>query len=211
MNQKNVKGKVISLYLVLFFLSITKVYAAPETQDLKSYVENLLDQSNKMLHDTKLSAQERHKKTNSLIRSHLYLQWMAEHSLGRFKRGIPQTKIDKFVNVYSKFIVKAYSDLADHYNGERAVFTGMKKLDTDLYIVNTEIVKPGTESPIKVDYLVHKLNNPKTPYLVGDIITEGISILNSQQSEFNNILATRGIDGLISDLQKKINSGNAHT
>jgi len=51
-----------------------------------------------------------------------------------------------------------------------------------------EIFKKDSDSPVAVDYLVHKLTNAKqNPYKVGDIITEGVSILNSQQTEFDNV------------------------
>ena len=44
----------------------------------------------------------------------------------------------------------------------------------------------------------------QNPYKVADIITEGVSILNSQQSEFNNIISNQGIDALIDDLKGKV-------
>lgn len=47
-----------------------------------------------------------------------------------------------------------------------------------------EILKSDSDSLVKVDYLVHKLENVKqNPYKVVDIMTEGVRILNSQQSE----------------------------
>ena len=74
-----------------------------------------------------------------------------------------------------------------------------------MFIINMEILKKDSDMPVKVDYLVHKLEKTKqNPYKVGDIITEGVSILNSQQSEFNNIISNQGIDALIDDLKGKI-------
>ncbi|GAB4168277.1 MAG: phospholipid-binding protein MlaC [Rickettsiaceae bacterium] len=202
--------RTIRIIFLLIVASTAAVSAVAEATGLKSYVEELIQEGHNIFHDKSLSESERKKKTNDIIRSHLYLEWMAKYSLGRFRREIPKAKIDEFTKVYSDFVVKAYSDLATNYNGEKAILTNIKQLDDDLFIVNTEILKPGNQSPIKVDYLVHKVEGKvKDPYLVGDIITEGISLLNSQQGEFNSVLSTRGIDSLISDLKKRINNQTA--
>jgi ABC-type transporter MlaC component len=72
-----------------------------------------------------------------------------------------------------------------------------------------EILKKDSDTGIKVDYLVHKLENTKkSTYKIDDIITEGVSILNSQKSEFNNIIINQGLDALIDDLRGKLVSKN---
>ena len=198
--------------LILFISNASAEISAAvnnEKADLKIYVENLMQQGYDIFHDASLNDQDRKNKASELIRSHLYFDWMANYSLGRFRKKVPDAKIQEFINTYTNFVVKAYTDLTLNYHGEKGIFKSIKKIDDNLFMVSTEILKPDTGSSIKVDYLVHKIADGKTPYLVGDIITEGISILNSQQSEFNGILIKRGIDGLIADLESKIKKGEA--
>ncbi|RTK92422.1 MAG: ABC transporter substrate-binding protein [Rickettsiales bacterium] len=205
---------ITSIFMTLI-LFISNTNAEPnaavnnDKADLKIYVENLIQQGYDVFHDSSLTEQDRRNKASELIQSHLYFDWMANYSLGRFRKKVEADKIKEFINTYTNFVVKAYTDLTLNYHGEKGVFKSIKKIDDNLFMVSTEIVKPDTGSSIKVDYLVHKVADAKTPYLVGDIITEGISILNSQQSEFNNILSKRGIDGLIADLENKIKKGDA--
>jgi phospholipid transport system substrate-binding protein len=117
---------------------------------------------------------------------------------------LPSEKVNEFISVYSKFVVKAYADLAKHYNGEKAVVKKIKQVDDVMFIVSMEIVKKDNE-PIKVDYLVHKFGaKGDTPFKVADVITEGVSILNSQQAEFNSVIQSQGIDALIDSLNKKL-------
>ena len=40
------------------------------------------------------------------------------------------------------------------------------------------------------------------------MITEGVSILNSQQTEFDNVISNNGIDALISNLKEKLSKNN---
>ena len=68
----------------------------------------------------------------------------------------------------------------------KAVIKKANKADDSMFIISMEILKSDSVSLVKVDYLVHKLENVKqNPYKVGDIMTEGVRILNSQQS--NNL------------------------
>ena len=196
----------IIISLLLIFLSfISPVNADEDTKKLKQYLETLIDDGYKLFHDQSLSGADRVKESSKLIQSNLYLDWMAKYTLGHHRRNISKEKIKEFSKVYSDFVVTAYADLAQNYDGEKAVLKNIKKIDDNMFIVNMEVVKPGSQLPIKIDYLVHKLKNKKTPYLIGDIITEGISILNSQQSEFNSVISTRGIDALITDLRSRAN------
>lgn len=191
------------LFSILFFA--LPVSANNDTEDLKKYVEDLIDEGYKLVHDESLTAVQRHKKSSRLIRSHLYLDWMAKYTLGRNRRIISDDKIAEFARIYSKFVVKVYADLSSNYSGEKAMLKNVKQIDDDMFIVNMEIVRPSGQHAIKIDYLIHKLENKtKRPYRIGDIITEGISILNSQQSEFNSVISSRGIDALILDLKQRL-------
>ena len=196
--------KIISFTIFVFLFCISSAYASSEVQELKSYVENLIDKGYEVFNDQKLSDTERTDKSRQLIRSHLHLDWMAKYTLGRHRRVIPKNKIAEFSKIYSKFVVTAYTDLSTSYNGEKAVLKRIRQINDDMFIVNMEILRPSGQLPIKVDYLVHKIeNDTKDPYRIGDIITEGISILNSQQAEFNSVISSRGIDALITDLQSR--------
>ncbi len=207
------KAIISSLFVFLLFASpaASAIKHNAETEALKKYTEDLIDDGYNIFNNKKFSEDDRHKKFSRLIRSHLYLDWMAKYSLGRHRRTIDKEKIAEFAKIYAKFVVKAYADLSSTYNGEKAMLKRIKQIDDDMFIVNMEVLRPGSQSPIKIDYLVHKLENKtKDPYRISDIITEGISILNSQQAEFNSVISSRGIDALISDLKIR-SEGNKKT
>jgi phospholipid transport system substrate-binding protein len=200
----------ILLHFIFVFLLFTPYAQAANLKgadDLKVYAEKIIDEVYDIFNDKTLSIQARTEKIKEFIKENLYLEWMAKFTLGRHRKTIPQAKINEFVKVYSEFIVKAYSDLSTSYSGEKAILKNIKQIDDDMYMIHMELVKPNGQPPIKIDYLVHKIDNDKThPYRVGDIITEGISILNSQQAEFNNVITTHGIDGLMKDLRSRATS-----
>lgn len=201
------KAKLL-IFSFLLFLNIP-AYASLSGEDvneLKLYVEGVIDKGYDLVQDENLTDEERHRKVSKMIRSHLHLDWMARYALGRNRRMLSDAKISEFARVYSNFVVKVYADLSSSYNGEKAQVKNIKQIDDDMFIVNMEIIRPSDQDSIKIDYLIHKIDNAtKNKYRIGDIITEGISVLNSQQSEFNSVISSKGIDALIADLKQRAN------
>lgn len=184
-------------------------YADEETEKLKVYVNKLITDGYNIVNDANLSAADKVNRSSTLIRANLHLDWMAEYTLGRHKKNLSAGKIKEFTEVYSKFIVQAYADLSKNYSNVKAVVRKVNKVDDNVFLVSMEIFKKDSDSPVAVDYLVHKLANAKqNPYKVGDIITEGVSILNSQQTEFDNVISNNGIDALINNLKEKLSKNN---
>jgi phospholipid transport system substrate-binding protein len=204
--------KIISnilIYTYMFFC-ISHVEASTAAVDndadqLKSYVSNLITQGSNILGNNSLTEEDKVKKSADLIRDNLHLDWMAQYTLGRNKKTLSTQEIQKFIGVYSEFIVQAYAQLSKNYSGEKPVIKKVNKIDDNMFIVSLEILKKDSDTGVKVDYLVHKLENAKkSTYKIDDIITEGVSVLNSQKSEFNNIITNQGIDVLIDDLRAKL-------
>lgn len=205
--------KPFIIILLCFLILPSNVLAArgsDQNLDVKHYVNDLISEGYNIVQNPNLSSEQRFRKSVDIIKANLHLDWMAKYTLGRNKRELSDAKLKEFIDVYSKFVVYAYADLSRHYNGEKAVVKMIKPIDDHMFMVNMEIAKMDSQPPIKVDYLIHKLDNVKgNPYRVADVITEGVSILNSQQSEFNSVIVSQGIDALIANLQKKIDHKEA--
>jgi ABC-type transporter MlaC component len=101
-------------------------------------------------------------------------------------------------------VIDSYSKLVKSYKGEKGKLVRVNKISNNLFMVDTEILSTNDGTRTQVKYLVHELSNKDTTrFLIGDIITEGVSLLDSQRSEFNQILSNKGIDGLISEIKQK--------
>jgi phospholipid transport system substrate-binding protein len=195
---------LLQTIILIFLFTLSTTQASQDADDLKIYVEQLINKGYNIFNDSTLSDTEKNIKARELIGSHLHVDWMANYTLGRYRRNLPPETLKKFITVYSQFVIKAYADLSSSYSGEKAVLQSIRKIEDDMFIVNMEILRPSGQPSIKVDYLVHKINSDKkNPYRIGDIITEGISILNSQQAEFLSVISNRGIEALIDELHNR--------
>lgn len=175
-----------------------------DQEQLKSYVEHLIQESHELLHNASLSDKEMTQQASKLLRANLHLNWMAKQSLGRNIKSISKEQLKDFTKAYSAFVIDSYSKLVKSYKGEKGKLVRVNKISNNLFMVDTEILSTNDGTRTEVKYLVHELNSKdKIRFLIGDIITEGVSLLDSQRSEFNQILSNKGIEGLISEIKQK--------
>ncbi len=200
--------KIQAILLIIFSCSVLNLTALPSfAEELDSavpkYVDSLVTKVYSLLNDPKLSEDAKVSEASKLLVENLDLTWMAKYSLGRYKRTLAESQIQEFLPVYSHYVTKIYAEKVKDYKGEKSKVVKVYKLDTNQYIVKTEIMQ-GKGQPIRVDYMVRILPTGKNEALkVSDVITEGISMLNSQQSEFGSIISNTGFDALVKDLKAK--------
>ena len=65
--------------------------------------------------------------------------------------------------------------------------------------VNTKI-QGGSADGVSIDYRVHQ---PADQWLVVDVIIEGVSLVTNYRSQIQEIVSSRGVDSLISQLRQK--------
>ena len=197
------KMRKIFLFIILNMIAVSS-YSTEHYPELKLYIDGLVGDVSKVLNDPNVTEVAKITKSQDLLVSNLDLEWMARYTLGRYKRGLDQSQIDNFTQIYSKYITASYTDLVKNYKGEQCKVVNINKIDEAEFIVKMEITKSQGQPPIKVEYFVRQVqNNHQYIYKISDIITEGISMINSQQAEFINILENSGFDALITELKKK--------
>ena len=106
--------KVINRILLCISILVYNplAYADEDAEKLKVYVNNLITDGYNIVNDANLPADEKVKRSSTLIRTNLHLDWMAKYTLGRHEKSLSDAKIKEFTEVYSKFIVQAYADIS---------------------------------------------------------------------------------------------------
>lgn len=197
-----IRNIIIILYMTLIYFS---AYSADNNIRIESYVNKLTTQASSMLNDPKLSEQDKISKSSQLIAGNLDFDWMARYTLGRHRRELSENQITDFIKVYSNYVTKIYSERVKNYKGESANIQKVQQLSEGEFIVKTQIAKTDEQQAINVDYLVRNVSKNKEPnFKIADVITEGVSMISSQQSEFNSIIINKSFETLIADLKKKL-------
>jgi phospholipid transport system substrate-binding protein len=101
---------------------------------------------------------------------------------------------------FGRYVAATYADRFDSYSGEQ-LEVGAEQPFAGGYIVRTRIVKP-TGDPVTIDYL---MRDDQGVWKIADVYLDGsISQLATQRSEFHAILRRKGVEGLISALNQKV-------
>jgi phospholipid transport system substrate-binding protein len=190
-------NKYILNFLLVIFFSVSNAFA--EEPEVEKYVHTLITDSLVILNDTTATGQAKKLKVRTMLAQNLDVVWMGKFSLGREVKTLAADKLQKFLEIYTKYVVSSYANAVSAYKGEKVKVKSVNTLSSDFFMVKTNVIKGGG-NVINVDYLVHKVSGD---YKVCDIITEGISLVNSQRSEYSGIIGNTGIDNLTSELAKR--------
>jgi phospholipid transport system substrate-binding protein len=131
------------------------------------------------------------------------MQTISRFVLGRHVRALSEEQFADYYQLFVDFIVRIYSVRFDGYAGETLdVITVIDDPGGDS-IVRTHIVPGGGGPEIRVDWRVREREGI---YKVIDVYVEGISMLNTQRSEFAAVIERQGVDGLLAELRERIDA-----
>jgi phospholipid transport system substrate-binding protein len=97
--------------------------------------------------------------------------------------------------------VFVYTARLANFGGQIFKIRGSRS-DGDVVIVSTDVISPGSTSPLRMDW---RLINDNGAYKINDIIIEGISMAATQRSEFASVVQRNGgqVHGLIALMREK--------
>jgi phospholipid transport system substrate-binding protein len=141
----------------------------------------------------------RYAKLEPVVRSTFDLPLMARLAVGPAWAGLSDGQRQQVSEAFGRYISAVYAERFDSYSGEQLQVAGEQPVAAGV-IVHSRIVKADGE-PVSIDYL---LRQNAGGWQISDVYLDGtISELATRRSEFAAILRSRGIDGLISTLNRK--------
>lgn len=133
---------------------------------------------------------------------HFDYKYAAYKVMGTHLKNTTKAQRLEFVEVFRSYLVNAYGHILFEYNQQEIKILDNRHF-TDKKIISIP-VKIFDQSG-QVTQIAFKLRkNKKTgQWKVFDVIAEGISMLNTKQSELGEILRKKGIDHVIGLLEQK--------
>lgn len=126
------------------------------------------------------------------------IPYVGKYVLGRHWNSATPDQQKQYLAAYEPFVIKNYAGKLTKYSGQNYKLKNARG-DDGQYVVTMEIVDPGNPS-VFVDYTIRE---DAKAYKIIDIAVEGVSLRATQRSEFNSIVNSKGVDGLIAALQKQ--------
>lgn len=174
------------------------VMSAP-IDDASKYVESLGNNAVETLSSKTLSKAKKTAKIEELFRENVDIAWVGKFVMGRFWRQATDGQKARYLKAYEKFIISHYATRFTEYSSGSFKITDARDDGDDEFTISMKIHsgEPSAE-PVAIDYRVRKAS--KNPYIVFDIIVEGVSMITTQRSEFSSVISNKGIDYLITQL-----------
>ena len=191
---KNLLVAVISL--LLFYQSA----AADDKSEVEELLKNNLDAVFTVLQKKDLDQQEKNKQVVEIVTPLFNFPIMAKLSLGRkYWPGLAAEKRQRFTELFTKRLKESYLDKLTLYTDEKVIFKTPVQVKRKIKI-QTELI--SKDNKISMLYKFHK---SKHSWLIYDIEVQGVSIISTYRSQFDQALSKGTIDELLLKLENPEN------
>ncbi len=132
---------------------------------------------------------------------HLDFTEMTRLAAGRTWNTATPDQRDRLVSAFRAMLVRTYANAIDVYRGQTMMVEPARvPTSATEATVRNRYVSPGTR-PTPVDYLMRKTGDEWKIY---DIVVDGISLVLTYRSQFEESARNSGVEGLIKQLQDKM-------
>jgi phospholipid transport system substrate-binding protein len=136
---------------------------------------------------------------------------MTRFALGNNWKLATASQQQQLVELFKELLIYAYSSAITKFKGSQLTITNSTLINERRAAVTTLFILPNSSSnePIKVEYDLAKPPEA-TSWKVYDIKIENTSLVTTYRNQFNDVIQTSKIEGLIKQLQTKVKSLKAN-
>ncbi|PWW13036.1 MULTISPECIES: phospholipid-binding protein MlaC [Pseudidiomarina] len=131
--------------------------------------------------------------------------YAAKRVLGRNLTETTEEQRQEFYSVFREYLIATYARAFTQYDETKHTIqfgdAGRFDPDSRMVVVNTRLIEQG-RPPVRMDFKM-RFDNNQDIWQAFDLVVEGVSLLNSKQTEIAGVIRSRGIDGTISLLRDK--------
>ncbi len=179
------------------------VAAAPHTagaaDDPKAFVQGIGDEVVKVLRQN-LPREQASQQLGTIWLAAFDVDGIGRSVLGKNWKKATDEQRKSYMELFPKYVAKLYAIQFSDYSGETFAVKGSKPAADGTTIVTAEIDQPNGE-PVKLAFIVQ---GGGQGLKITDVKVEGMSLLVTKRSEFDSVVAQKGIDGLIQALRQKV-------
>lgn len=190
------------LFAIFLLFSINVNANENELQEeARKFIENIGNKIIAVAKEKKYSESLKRQKIIDIVDSSIDPSWISRFVLGKNFKNFNNQQKTKFTKLYRDFMIYTYGPKFKDYNGRKFQVNEIS-FKNNTYLVKSEFLPKDSDIPILVDFKVKK---NEEGFLILDFIAEGISLIETQRSEFNSVISEKGIDKFLEDLEVKIN------
>ena len=188
-------------FLNIFFFITLSFNSYSFEKEAEQLVQSTTDNAKKIILDSNTKIADKKKKIESIALNVVDVDGLGRFFLGSSIKDLSETQLKKYTEVFRVFFAKNISSRLQNYSDQNIKVTGSKKISDNYVLVNSKMVSKKDNQEIKIDWRVFNINNK---LVIRDLVVEGVSLAKAQREEFGSLLASKGFDGLIANLNEFI-------
>ena len=184
-------------YIVLCMFILSQPLMADDKSDAEELVKRKLDAVFAVLQKKDLQQQAKKKEISEIVTPMFDFELMAKLTMGRKHwPSLAQEKKEKFTALYIELLKKSYLDKLALYTDEKVIFEPPAQVKEKVQIPTQLVSKDRTTS------ILYKLYKAADDWKVYDLEIQGVSIIRSYRSQFDEIMQNGTIDDLLLKMEK---------
>ena len=183
------------IFLFLFmFLGISFSVMAENTDDVKKYTQNLIDDAIVKIFNKDVKKNERVIPFRRVLNDNFDFDYISKFVLGVYGRGISKEQLEKFSKQFSELNVYSYVKKFESYSDSKIDVVDVRpgKKGGQYFVSSKVRAMNSGDKDYDVDWRIVKDGNT---YKVIDVIIEGVSMVMSYKNEYAPILKTASDEG----------------
>ncbi len=196
------------LPLCLFLLAgyggiYSPAQAQENEQHARSFIDSLAGDAIKALTAPGTTDETRSEHFRRLLNDNFAVKTIARWVLGRHWKKATKDERAEYLDLFEELLIVTYVSRFSSYSGEKLEIEKTVANGKNDVTVYTSIIRDNSQPPLHVDW---RVRNRKNTLKVIDVIVEGVSMGQTQRSEFASVIRRNGgkVEGLLAVLRKRV-------
>lgn len=191
---------VAALAFSLVAVSAISAAASTNAGDPLQQTREWVQQAIAILRNPQMSLVEERRALKRMADEHFDFNDMARVTLGTNWGKLTPAQRNDFIRVFADFIEDVYLSQVQNYSGQNVNFVGESFVGPEFARVDSSVVGDNGEPPLTLIFMLKRMEGNWKIY---DVTMDGVSITSNYHTQFDRVIAGRGFDALIRDLQVK--------
>lgn len=166
----------------------------------ETFIATLAEKAVNALTQENTPRPEKVRRFRELLHEHFDVKRIGAWVLGRYWPVATENEKQEYLDLFEQLIISTYVDRFSTYSGETLTVTGAA-IKGEEALVSSRLNRPAGGEPIDVEW---RLQERAGALRIIDVTVEGISMGQTQRSEFASVIRNKGgqVSGLIEELRK---------
>jgi phospholipid transport system substrate-binding protein len=184
----------------IFCASSSFAQQSDKSAEVKKFVEEVGNKVVMIANDAKTPDAKRREKIIAVIDVAIDPNWIGRYVLGKNYKTATDAQKERFNSLYRDFMINTYGPKFKNYNGRK--FTVNEVVErSGFYVAKAEFLPKDSDVAISVDFRVKEREGK---LVILDFIAEGISLIETQRSEFDSAIFQKGMDKFLDELAERV-------